>query len=201
MGMTYKTIYYREIIIRKMQKGLRTTMKILSLTLGPRGKNVVLWDKQSNPVILNDGTSIVNKLNNVKFPEYIGQFVVKDIIHNVNNTIGDGTSTTGVLGSYLMINGLDLINNGFEMNYVVKGLLKSSNVLMNKIYKAAWPIQNNKDILRIATNSAGGDNKLGTLIIQAFKRVGTDGLISIEATDKKTSSLVVYGGLQLDRGF
>nr|BAS02007.1 chaperone CPN60 [Amorphochlora amoebiformis] len=199
--MSYKTIYYREIIIKKMQKGLRTTMKILSLTLGPRGKNVVLWDKSTNPVILNDGTSIVNKLNNIKFPEYVGQFVVKDIIHSVNDTVGDGTSTTGVLGSYLLIRGMDIINNGFEINQVFRGMLKSSNLILNRIHKAAWPIQNNKDILRIATNSAGGDAILGNLIIKAFKKVGTDGLISIEATDKKKSTLVVYGGLQLDRGF
>mmetsp|Transcript_37017 Transcript_37017/g.59421 ORF Transcript_37017/g.59421 Transcript_37017/m.59421 type:complete len:550 (-) Transcript_37017:2893-4542(-) len=199
--MKIKNICYRDVIIKQIKKGLQDTTNILSLTLGPRGKNIVLWDKTSKPQIINDGTSIINKINNQNFVEHIGQFLVKDVIFNVNDSVGDGTSTTGILTGNVLSRGLSLIHSGYTPYFFSNGIFKCTNILLNKLYKISWPLNNNKDILNIATNSSGGDKLLGKLIVNAYKRVGTDGLISIETSDKNDTSLIVYGGLQIDRGY
>jgi len=199
--MISKTIHYKNNLIKDIRKGLLVTSKILSLTLGPRGKNIVLWDRTTQPLVLNDGTAIVNKLYSLYFTEHVGQFIIKDVLHDINDSVGDGTSTTGVLVSHIISNGLTLTRSGFQPKLFLRGLNIGNSYIKENLFSVAWPLFCNKEILNIATNSAGGDLSLGKLVVQAFKKVGTEGLISIETCDKKTTSLKIYGGLQIDRGY
>mmetsp|Transcript_11324 Transcript_11324/g.15803 ORF Transcript_11324/g.15803 Transcript_11324/m.15803 type:complete len:551 (-) Transcript_11324:172-1824(-) len=199
--MKIKNIGYKDAMVKQIRDGLINTSTILSITLGPRGKNVVLWDKTSKPQVINDGTAIVNKLNHINFLEHTGQNIIKDVIYNINDSVGDGTSTTGLLSGCALSYGLNLITAGYSPNLVCSGIVKGSNLLLNNLFKISWSVNKNRDILNIATNSAGGDILLGKLIVNAYKRVGTGGLISIEASDRKKTSLIIYGGLQIDRGY
>uniref|UniRef100_A0A6V3J5L4 60 kDa chaperonin n=1 Tax=Lotharella globosa TaxID=91324 RepID=A0A6V3J5L4_9EUKA len=192
---------YKSRNIDQIKKGMNRTSKILSLTIGPRGKNIVIWNKSESPIILNDGTSIVNKLSNVNFNEYIGQYIIKEVVHNVNNSVGDGTSTTGILVGDLLQNGLSLVNSGYKYQNISEGLKKICYLLIKKINNIAWPLTKNNDILKIAINSTGGDINLGALLYQAFTKVGINGMINVETTNNKYSNLVINAGFQFDRGY
>ncbi|AIB10016.1 60 kDa heat shock protein, CPN60 protein (nucleomorph) [Lotharella oceanica] len=187
--------------IDQIKSGIHRTSKILSLTIGPRGKNIVIWNKIETPIILNDGTSIVNNLSNVNFNEHIGQYVIKEVVHNVNNSVGDGTSTTGILVGDLLQNGLSLINSGYRFQNMSEGLTKICYLLIQKINHIAWPLTKNDDILKIAINSTGGDVNLGNLLYQAFTKIGINGMINVETANSKYSSLVINAGFQFDRGY
>lgn len=194
-------IFYNDFVSCKIQKGISRVSKILSLTLGPRGKSIVIWNKDDKPLVLNDGITIVGMVNSVDFIEDSGQFLLKDIISKVNDTVGDGTSTTGVISGNLISKGISIINSGFNPNLFSNGITRGSNFFLKNMYKIAWPLNNNRDILKIATNSAGGDFKVGKILVKAFQKVGTDGLVTIETANSKGISLVIYGGLQIDRGY
>nr|BAS01479.1 60 kDa heat shock protein, CPN60 protein [Lotharella vacuolata] len=184
--------------IDQIKKSLLRTTKILSLTIGPKGKNIVIWNKFDTPTILNDGTSIVNNLNSIKFNEYIGQYIIKEVVHNTNNSVGDGTSTTGILVGDLLQKGLGLISSGYKHQYITENLKKICYLLIKKINFIAWPLTKNDHIFKIAVNSTGGDADLGILLYNAFMKVGINGMINIETTNNKYSNLVINGGFQFD---
>lgn len=196
-----KNSIYKNRNIDQITKGISKTSKILSLTIGPKGKNIVVWNKARSPVILNDGTSIVNNLNNVNFNEYVGQYIIKEVVHIINNNVGDGTSTSGILVGDLLQNGLNLVNTGYKYQSISEGLKKICYLLVKKVNFIAWPLTKNNDILTIAINSVGGDVNLGTLLYKAFTKVGVNGMINVETTNNKHSKLVINGGFQIDRGY
>lgn len=152
-------------------------------------------------MILNDGITIVKNINFITFNEDCGQFLVKDVLQSMNERVGDGTSTTGILISNLITNGLSYISAGFQSQLLYNGIATSCNILISKLNFSSSILSSNIDALQLATNSAGGDSKLGKLIIKAFQKVGLDGLINIEESEKRHSSLTIFGGIQLERGY
>lgn len=185
---------------QKLIHGIEKVANAVKITLGPKGKNVVLERKFTTPLITNDGVTIAKEINLSDPFENIGANLIKEVSIKTNDIAGDGTTTACVLANAIVKEGFKNIASGANPIILRKGIDKAIKTVTKQLKEISKPISSNNEIAQIASISAG-DNEIGELIAKAFERVGKDGVITIEESKTAQTNLKVAGGIEFDKGF
>ena len=185
---------------QKLISGIEKVANAVKITLGPKGKNVVLDRKFTTPLITNDGVSIAKEIELDDAFENIGANLIKEVSIKTNDIAGDGTTTACVLANAIVQEGFKNIASGANPIILRKGIEKAIKLTSQKLKELSKPISNNSEIAQIASISAG-DNEIGNLIASAFEKVGKDGVITIEESKTAQTNLKVAQGIEFEKGF
>ncbi len=195
-----KQIKYGEDARRLLESGVNQLADTVKVTLGPKGRNVVLDKKFGSPVITNDGVTIAKEIE-LKDPfENMGAQLVKEVATKTNDVAGDGTTTATLLAQAIIREGLKNVAAGANPMVIKKGILKAVDISVESLKKLSTPISGAKAIAQVASISAG-DEEIGALIAEAMEKVGNDGVITVEESKTMKTELSVVEGMEFDRGY
>ena len=195
-----KQILYGEDARKALEKGVNAVADTVKITLGPKGRNVVLEKKYATPLITNDGVTIAKEID-LKNPfENLGAQLIKEVSVKTNDVAGDGTTTSCVLAQSIVKEGMKNFTAGANPIILRKGIFKAVDVVVDKLKEISKPIKDKADICSVASISAQ-DNEVGELIADAFEKVGNDGVITIEESKTMKTELNIVKGLQFDKGY
>ncbi|MDO4282895.1 MAG: chaperonin GroEL [Clostridia bacterium] len=183
-----------------LERGVDTLANAVKVTLGPKGRNVVLDKSYGSPLITNDGVSIAKEIELEDKFENMGAELVKEVATKTNDVAGDGTTTATVLAQAMIKEGLKNISAGANPIIVKRGISKATEIAVAEIKKISTPINGKEDIARVASISAN-DTEIGDLISEAMEKVTKDGVITIEESKTMNTELNVVEGMQFDRGY
>ncbi|MFA5009187.1 MAG: chaperonin GroEL [Candidatus Paceibacterota bacterium] len=195
-----KQIFYSEEARAKLKDGVDKLANAVTVTLGPKGRNVVLGESFGSPTITNDGVSIAKEIDLEDKIENIGAQIVKQVAEKANDVAGDGTTTATLLAQSLIREGLKNVTAGANPLAIRRGLEKGSEAIVAEIKKMAKPISTEQDYARVATISAE-DKDLGELIAKTIVEVGKDGVVTIEESKGLGMEKEIVKGLQFDQGY
>mgnify|MGYP005846637493 CR=1 FL=1 len=195
-----KQIKYGEEARRLLEAGVNKLADTVKITLGPKGRNVVLDKKFGSPVITNDGVTIAKEIE-VEDPfENMGAQLVKEVATKTNDVAGDGTTTATLLAQAIIREGLKNVAAGANPMGIKKGILKAVDYAVEGLKSISNPIKDSKAIAQVASISAS-DEEVGKLIAEAMEKVGNDGVITVEESKTMKTELKVVEGMQFDRGY
>ncbi|AIF42409.1 MULTISPECIES: chaperonin GroEL [Virgibacillus] len=195
-----KEIKFSEDARRAMLRGVDTLANAVKVTLGPKGRNVVLDKKFGSPLITNDGVTIAKEIELEDHFENMGAQLVSEVASKTNDVAGDGTTTATVLAQAMIREGLKNVASGANPVGVRRGIEKAVEVAVNELKSITNPIESKESIAQVAAISSG-DEEVGNLIAEAMERVGNDGVITIEESKGFNTELEVVEGMQFDRGY
>ena len=195
-----KQIIYGEEARKALQSGIDKLSNTVKITLGPKGRNVVLDRKYGAPLITNDGVTIAKEVELEDAFENMGAQLVKEVATKTNDVAGDGTTTATLLAQALVREGMKNVAAGANPMVVKKGMQMAVDAAVKAIKANAQPVKSSSDIARIATISAA-DEFVGKLIADAMEKVTADGVITIEESKSMETSLDIVEGMQFDRGY
>ncbi|GGK26652.1 60 kDa chaperonin [Caldalkalibacillus thermarum] len=195
-----KQIKFSETARRAMLRGVDALADAVKVTLGPKGRNVVLEKKFGSPLITNDGVTIAKEIE-LKDPfENMGAKLVAEVANKTNDVAGDGTTTATVLAQAMIREGLKNVAAGANPMGLKRGIEKAINAAVEEIKKISKPIEGKSSIAQVAAISAA-DEEIGQLIAEAMEKVGNDGVITVEESKGFATELEVVEGMQFDRGY
>ena len=195
-----KQLLYGEEARKALQSGIDKLSNTVKITLGPKGRNVVLDKKYGAPLITNDGVTIAKEIELEDPFENMGAQLVKEVATKTNDIAGDGTTTATLLAQALVSEGMKNVAAGANPMVVKKGIQKAVDTAVEELKKIAHPVTGSSDIARIATISAA-DETVGKLIAEAMEKVTSDGVITVEESKTAETSCDVVEGMQFDRGY
>jgi chaperonin GroEL len=195
-----KKIIYGEEARRAMQRGVDELANTVKITLGPKGRNVVLDKKFGAPLITNDGVTIAREIELEDPFENMGAQLVKEVATKTNDVAGDGTTTATLLAQAIIREGLKNVTAGANPMLIRTGINMAVNKAVEGIKNISRPVEGNEDIARVAAISAG-DEEIGKLIAGAMEKVGNEGVITVEESKTMGTELDVVEGMQFDRGY
>ena len=195
-----KQIIYGEEARKALQNGIDKLSNTVKITLGPKGRNVVLDRKYGAPLITNDGVTIAKEVELEDAFENMGAQLVKEVATKTNDVAGDGTTTATLLAQALVREGMKNVAAGANPMVVKKGMQAAVNAVVEEVLKNAKPVASSDDIARVATVSAA-DEYVGNLIAEAMAKVTADGVITIEESKTSETYSDVVEGMQFDRGY
>ncbi|KYP80131.1 chaperonin GroEL [Ferroacidibacillus organovorans] len=195
-----KDIKFREDARRSMLRGVDALADAVKVTLGPRGRNVVLEKKFGSPLITNDGVTIAKEIELEDPFENMGAQLVKEVATKTNDVAGDGTTTATVLAQAMIREGLKNVTSGANPLMLRKGIELAVAAAVEEIRIISKPVEGRESIAQAAAVSAG-DEEIGQLIADAMEKVGKDGVITVEESKGFTTELEVVEGMQFDRGY
>jgi chaperonin GroEL len=195
-----KEIKFSEEARRAMLRGVDALANAVKVTLGPKGRNVVLEKKFGSPLITNDGVTIAKEIELEDKFENMGAQLVKEVATKTNDVAGDGTTTATVLAQAMIREGLKNVAAGANPMVVRKGIEKAVKAAVEEIRNIAKPIEGKESIAQVAAISAN-DEEVGQLIAEAMEKVGNDGVITVEESKGFATELEVVEGMQFDRGY
>lgn len=195
-----KDIMFSEDARRAMLRGVDALANAVKVTLGPKGRNVVLEKKFGSPLITNDGVTIAKEIELEDAFENMGAQLVKEVATKTNDVAGDGTTTATVLAQAMIREGLKNVTAGANPMVVRKGIDKAVRAAVEELQKIAKPIESKQSIAQVAAISAA-DEEVGDLIAEAMEKVGKDGVITVEESKGFLTELEVVEGMQFDRGY
>ncbi len=195
-----KQLLFAEEGRRKLEKGVNTLADAVKVTLGPKGRNVVLDKKFGSPTITNDGVTIAREIELEDPFENMGAQLVKEVATKTNDIAGDGTTTATVLAQAMIREGLKNVAAGANPMIIKKGIEKAVVTAVDTIKEIAKPIEDQDSIAQVASISAG-DEEIGKLIAEAMDKVGKEGVITVEESQTFGTTLETEEGMQFDRGY
>ena len=196
-----KRIIYNEQARRALEKGIDILCEAVAVTLGPKGRNVVLEKKFGAPQIVNDGVTIAKEIELEDHIENTGVALIRQAASKTNDAAGDGTTTATVLAHAMVKAGLRNVAAGANAITLKRGIDKASEFLVKKIEEHAKPISDSNAIAQVGTISAGNDEEVGRMIADAMDKVGKEGVISLEEGKSMTTELEVTEGMRFDKGY
>jgi len=196
-----KRIIYNENARRALEKGIDILAESVAVTLGPKGRNVVLEKKFGAPQIINDGVTIAKEIELEDHIENTGVALIRQAASKTNDAAGDGTTTATVLAHAMVKAGLRNVAAGASAITLKKGIDKASDFLVAEIKDKANPISDSNAIAQVGTISAGNDEEVGRMIADAMDKVGKEGVISLEEGKSMTTELEVTEGMRFDKGY
>ncbi|MFB9330661.1 chaperonin GroEL [Paenibacillus aurantiacus] len=195
-----KDIKFGEDARRAMLRGVDALANAVKVTLGPKGRNVVLEKKFGSPLITNDGVSIAKEIELEDAFENMGAQLVKEVATKTNDVAGDGTTTATVLAQAMIREGLKNVTAGANPMVIRKGIEKAVKAAVIELQAIAKPIEGKQSIAQVASISSA-DDEVGQLIAEAMEKVGNDGVITVEESKGFVTELEVVEGMQFDRGY
>lgn len=195
-----KEIKFSEDARRSMLRGVDALANAVKVTLGPKGRNVVLEKKFGSPLITNDGVSIAKEIELEDAFENMGAQLVKEVATKTNDVAGDGTTTATVLAQAMIREGLKNVTAGANPMVIRKGIDKAVKAAVEELKNISKPIEGKQSIAQVASISAA-DDEVGQLIAEAMEKVGNDGVITVEESKGFLTELEVVEGMQFDRGY
>ena len=195
-----KQILFNEEARRALEKGVDALANAVKVTLGPKGRNVVLDKKFGAPTITNDGVTIARDIDLEDPFENMGAQLVKEVATKTNDVAGDGTTTATLLAQAMIHEGMRNVAAGANPMIIRKGIEKAVNALVAEIKNSAKKVEDKESIAQVASISAA-DEETGKLIAEAMEKVGKDGVITVEESKGMGTSLSVVEGMQFDRGY
>lgn len=195
-----KQIKYGEEARKALENGVNQLADTVKITLGPKGRNVILEKKFGTPLVINDGVTIAKEIE-LKDPfENAGAQIVKEASTKTNDVVGDGTTTAAVLAQAIIKEGNKNVAAGANPIILRKGIDKAVEVCVNKLKTISTPVQGKQSIAQVASISAA-DDTIGQLISDAMEKVGNDGVITVEESKTMKTELNIVEGMQFDRGY
>ncbi|WP_027356594.1 chaperonin GroEL [Desulfofundulus thermocisternus] len=198
--MAGKEIIFREEARRALERGVNALAEAVRVTLGPKGRNVVLEKKFGSPMITNDGVTIAREIELTDPFENMGAQLVKEVATKTNDVAGDGTTTATVLAQAIVREGLKNVAAGANPMIIKRGIEKAVEKAVEAIKAAAKPVESKAAIAQVASISAN-DPSIGELISEAMEKVGKDGVITVEESKGIGTTLEVVEGMNFDRGY
>jgi len=195
-----KQIKFGEDARRALERGVNQLADTVKITLGPKGRNVVLDKKFGSPLITNDGVTIAKEIELEDPFENMGAQLVKEVATKTNDVAGDGTTTATLLAQAIIREGLKNVAAGANPMILKKGINRAVEVAVEQIKKISKPIENKSAIAQVASISAG-EEAIGEIISEAMEKVGKDGVITVEESNTFGTTLDVVEGMQFDRGY
>ena len=195
-----KIIVFREESRRALQNGIDDLANAVKVTLGPRGRNVLIGKKYGVPQIINDGVSVAKEIELENPLENLGARLIQEVAAKTKDIAGDGTTTATVIAQAIIHEGLKNVTAGTNPIALKRGIEKITHYLVEQIASIAKPVEGDA-IEQVATVSSGGSSEVGKMIAEAMKRVTTDGVITVEESKSLTTELDVVEGMQIDRGY
>jgi chaperonin GroEL len=199
--MAPKNIKFKEDARQKILKGVRTLASAVKVTLGPKGRNVVIDSKFGAPKITKDGVTVAKEIELEDRHENMGAQMVKEVASKTADKAGDGTTTATVLAEAIYSEGLRNVTAGANPMEIKKGIELGVATILDELKKLSKPIKDSKEIAQVATISANGDSDIGNIIAKAMERVGKDGTITVEEAKGFETTLDVVEGMNFDRGY
>ncbi len=196
-----KQMIYGEDARRALQRGVDKLANAVKVTLGPKGRNVVLDKKFGAPNITKDGVSVAKEVELEDPFENMGAQMVKEVATKTSDNAGDGTTTATVLAQAIVREGLKNVTAGSNPMALKRGIDKAVETVVAELKKISTPTKGKADIAQVATISANGDKKIGGIIADAMEKVGKDGVITVEEAKTIETTLDVVEGMQFDQGY
>lgn len=196
-----KKILYQDNARKALEKGMQIMVEAVAVTLGPRGRNVVLEKQFGSPQIVNDGVTIAKEITLEDPIENTGVALIRQAASKTNDVAGDGTTTSTVLAHAIVQEGMKNVAAGVNPISLKIGIEKATKYIIEQINEFAQPIENIDSIAQVASISAGNDPEVGNMIADALKKVGRDGIISLEEGKSTETELEVTEGMRFDKGF
>jgi chaperonin GroEL len=198
--MSAKQILFSEDARHALERGVNTLADAVKVTLGPKGRNVVLDKKYGSPTITNDGVTIAKEIEIQDPFENMGAQLAKEVATKTNDIAGDGTTTATLLAQAMVREGLKNVAAGANPMVLKKGIEKAVAAVVEEIKKTSKPVDKKESISQVAAISAA-DEEIGKLIAEAMEKVGKDGVITVEESKTMGTNLEVVEGMQFDRGY
>ena len=199
--MSAKEVKFSDDARQLMLKGVNTLADAVKVTLGPKGRNVVLNKAFGAPTITKDGVSVAKEIELSDKFENMGAQMVKEVSSNTADIAGDGTTTATVLAQAILREGMKAVTAGMNPMDLKRGVDKATIAVVEELKKLSTPCDDTKAITQVGTISANSDDTIGQLIADAMEKVGKDGVITVEEGTSLQDELEVVEGMQFDRGY
>ncbi|MDQ1638585.1 MAG: chaperonin GroEL [Pyrinomonadaceae bacterium] len=199
--MAAKELKFREEARGAMLKGVNTLANAVRVTLGPKGRNVVLGKKYGSPVITKDGVTVAKEIELKDKYENMGAQMVREVAVKTNDTAGDGTTTATVLAQAIFREGVKNVTAGANPMSLQRGIQMATDAVVAELQRISKPVKNKEDLMNVATVSANNDREIGKLISEAMEQVGKDGVVTVEEARTLQTELEIVEGMQFDRGY
>ncbi len=199
--MAAKEVRFGEDARARLLKGVNTLANAVKVTLGPKGRNVVLEKSFGAPTITKDGVSVAKEIELADKYENLGAQIVKEAASKTSDVAGDGTTTATVLAQAFIQEGLKAVAAGINPMDLKRGIDKAVTAAVGELKKFSNPTANDKEIAQVGTISANSDTDIGDIIANAMKKVGKEGVITVEEGSGLDNELDVVEGMQFDRGY
>ena len=196
-----KSIIYNDEARRALERGIDLLAEAVAVTLGPKGRNVVLEKKFGAPQIVNDGVTIAKEIELEDHIENTGVSLIRQAASKTNDVAGDGTTTATVLAHAIVKEGLRNVAAGANPIALKRGIDKATEYLVGKVAEHAKPVEDSKAIAQVGAISAGNDEEVGQMIAKAMDKVGKEGVISLEEGKSMTTELEITEGMRFDKGY
>ena len=196
-----KRIVFNEEARKALLNGIDAVADAVKVTLGPKGRNVILEKKYGAPQIVNDGVTIAKEIELKDGLENAGAQLLKEVSSKTNDVAGDGTTTASVLAQAIVREGLKNLTAGANPMSMKRGIDKAVEVSVKEIKDMSRPVNTKEEIAQVAAISAGNNKEIGELIAEAMEKVGHDGVITVEESKSFGTNLKVVEGMQFDKGY
>ena len=196
-----KEVKFSDDARQRMLKGVNVLANAVKVTLGPKGRNVVLEKSFGAPTVTKDGVSVAKEIELEDKFENMGVQMVKEVASQTSDAAGDGTTTATVLAQAILREGLKSVAAGFNPMDLKRGVDRASLAIVEELKKLSQPCEDNKSIAQVGMISANSDEEIGTIIADAMDKVGKEGVITVEEGSALENDLQVVEGMQFDRGY
>ncbi len=199
--MAAKKVLFGDDARSRMVRGINTLANAVKVTLGPKGRNVVLERSFGGPLITKDGVTVAKEIELKDKFENMGAQMVREVASKTNDNAGDGTTTATVLAQAIVTEGMKYVAAGMNPMDLKRGIDKAVEAAVAELKKISKPVTTNKEVAQVGTISANSDKEIGDIIAQAMDKVGKEGVITIEDGKSLHNELEIVEGMQFDRGF
>jgi len=185
----------------KILRGVKTLADAVTVTLGPKGRNVVIEKSWGSPVVTKDGVTVAKEIELLGKLENMGAQMVREVASKTSDKAGDGTTTATVLAQAIYTDGLRLVEAGHNPMDLKRGIDAAVEAMLASLKESATPTKDKGQIAQVATISANGDKEIGNILAEAMEKVGKEGVITVEENKRMTTELETVEGMQFDRGY
>src|SRR5688572_25468239 len=199
--MSAKQIVYSRAARAAILRGVNTLADAVKVTLGPKGRNVVIEKSWGSPVVTKDGVTVAKEIELHSKLENMGAQMVREVASKTSDKAGDGTTTATVLAQTIYTEGLRLVEAGHNPMDIKRGIDAAVAAILTALKASATPTRDKDQIAQVATVSANGDKEIGAILADAMDKVGKEGVITVEENRKMTTELETVEGMQFDRGY
>ncbi len=199
--MAAKDIQFRETARAEILRGVDALANTVKVTLGPKGRNVVIEKSFGAPIVTKDGVTVAKEIELPSKLQNMGAQMVKEVASKTNDVAGDGTTTATVLAQAIYRAGSKLVAAGANPMDIKRGIDKAVEVVVAELKSMSRPIVDNREIAQVATISANGDSEVGDILARAMDKIGKDGVLTVEEAKNNRTELDIVKGMQFDRGY